>query len=110
MSDLEELKQWVGSVQADPRFTEFIANIHSGLTDGFDSLTDEEILATAVPRVAALRGGLQCLNAILTFADLPNLDFGKPVPETYPDEVEEANAVNLPPTPPEPTKKPRKRK
>lgn len=107
MSDIDDDKKWFEAVVQDERFQSVLGRINSDHIQGIEMLTDEQIRENAIPLLATLRGVLQHERALLSFATTPDFEFAKPVPETYPDEVEEANTANLPPTPQKSPKKPR---
>lgn len=111
MSDLDDDKQWFSAVVQDERFQSVLARINSEHVQEIESMSDEALQANAVPVLATYRGILKHERALIAFAAAPDFDFGKPVPETYPDEIEEINALkagqDTEKQPPRPPKKPR---
>lgn len=111
MSDLDDAKQWWASVIEDDRFYQVISTIKGDFQREFEVADNATLLAHSVPMAAMYGGALKFIKALTDFAAVPDFNFGKPVPETYPDEIEEINALktgqDTEKQPPCPPKKPR---
>lgn len=115
MSDLENFQkehgdQWA-TITQHPAFGAAMSLLNLRKIAGIAALSDEQIEKDGKLILADLRGHLNHENDLINLSTVQEFDFGIPVPETYPDPMEEidgAQAVGK--TEPPPRKNTRKRK